>query len=75
MVGVEVFTGRVPFHDIPDVALVVAISKNKRLERPEGAKELTGKIWELLCLCWKHNPGDRPKMEEVLEVLVKGDSV
>ena len=68
MFAVEVFTGKIPFEEQKNEAVVLRISRGGRPEMPENAQVvgLTGEMWKLLEGCWQHNPKKRPTMEEVV---------
>lgn len=68
MFSVEVFTGRIPFENEKNEAVVLLIFQGSRPEMPENAQAvgLTGEMWKLLESCWHQNPRKRPTMEEVV---------
>ena len=68
MFSVEVFTGKIPFGEQKNEAVVVRISQGGRPEMPENAQEvgLTSDMWVLLESCWQQNPNKRPSMGEVV---------
>ena len=68
MLAVEIFTGRLPFEDQEDEAVVFQILGGVRPKMPENAQEveLTIETWELLESCWRQNPKKRPTMEGVV---------
>ncbi|KLO08884.1 kinase-like protein, partial [Schizopora paradoxa] len=64
MTALELFSGKVPFHDLTDasVPLEVAI-KGLKPARPgpiSESRDLTDSIWELLEKCWQTDPLLRP---------------
>ena len=69
MFAVEVFTGKIPFEEQKNEAVVLRISRGGRPEMPEnaGAVGLTGEMWNLLENCWQQNPKKRPTMEMVVK--------
>ena len=71
MVVYEVLSGRVPFYQYDDVAVIPKILKGDRPERPQGVGRLwfTDGIWSTLEGCWKAMPDDRPSAEDVLRRL------
>ena len=78
MFAVEVFTGKIPFGERGSGAVVLRISQGSRPEMPRDAQAvgLTIKIWDVLEICWQHNPKKRPTMQEVVrrwERFVKND--
>ena len=68
MVIYEVLSREVPFpqHNFLDV--MQKILDGERPERPQGAQGawFTDGIWEMLELCWKHQPSERISAERVL---------
>ena len=68
MFAVEVFTGKIPFGEQKNEAVVVRISQGGRPEIPDDAREvgLTSDMWALLENCWQQNPNRRPGMREVV---------
>ena len=69
MFAVEVFTGKIPFEEQKNEAVVLRISRGGRPELSASAQAvgLTGEIWKLLESCWQQNPKKRPTMEEVVK--------
>ena len=68
MFAVEVFTGKIPFDEQKNEAVVLQISRGGRPTMPPNAQAvgLTGEMWKLLESCWQQNPKKRPTMEEVV---------
>ncbi|KAF9646894.1 kinase-like protein [Thelephora ganbajun] len=68
MFAVEVFTGKIPFEEQKNEAVVLRISQGGRPEMPPNARAvgLTGEMWKLLESCWQQTPKKRPTMEEVV---------
>ena len=68
MFAVEVFTGKIPFDEQKNEAVVLQISRGGRPVMPANAQTvgLTGEMWKLLESCWQQNPKKRPTMEEVV---------
>ena len=71
MVVYEVLSGKIPFHRYWDLSVVLRVYEGERPERPQGAKGpwFTDDIWALIQHCWKSDPGDRPRIKDVLERL------
>jgi len=71
MVVYEVLSGLAPFSTHRDPEVVFMVIGGERPERPQGeAGELfTDEIWEVLELCWKQQPNDRPNLKRVLSAL------
>jgi len=79
MFAVEVFTGKIPFDEHKNEAVVLRISQGGRPDMPENAQAvgLTGEIWKLLESCWQQNPKKRPTMDEIVrrwEKFVENDN-
>ncbi|KAF9448075.1 kinase-like protein [Macrolepiota fuliginosa MF-IS2] len=73
-VMIEVFTGEVPYHEIPQSVTVIAkIIRGIKPAKPkrEKALELTEGIWKIMQKCWSDTPSDRPTVDQVLELLRK----
>lgn len=70
----EVLSGQVPFQDYSYFAVMRKVLEGERPGRPEGGEGVwfTDDLWEMLGLCWSHQPGDRPTIEDVLECLEQG---
>ena len=68
MFAVEVFTGKIPFEEQKNEAVVLRISRGGRPEMPGNAQDvgLTTEVWKLLESCWQQNPKKRPTMDEVV---------
>jgi len=68
MFAVEVFTGKVPFEEQRNEAVVLRIMRGGRPAMPANAQAvgLTGEMWKLLESCWQQNPKNRPTMDEVV---------
>ena len=68
MFAIEVFTGKIPFEEQKNEAVVLRISQGGRPEMPENARAvgLTDEMWKLLENCWQQNRKKRPTMEEVV---------
>jgi len=68
MVIYEVLSGQMPFSQDRDAETMLRVLDGTRPRRPQGnvGELFTDGIWEILELCWKHQPGDRISAEEVL---------
>ena len=74
MVIYEVLSRRIPFYRYKDFAIVGRVIKGERPERPQGPEGVVGftdAVWEVLELCWKSLPRDRPSIEDVLKCMKK----
>ena len=67
----EVLSGRVPFFQHLDSGVIVRVLRGDRPERPQEAVKtwFTDDIWCILRRCWEPVPGDRPRIEDVLQCL------
>jgi serine/threonine protein kinase len=68
MVVYEVLSGRVPFAPSSPAAIILKVHDGQRPSRPQGngGRLFTDGTWEVLELCWKHQPGDRINAKAVL---------
>ena len=68
MFAVEVFTGKIPFEEQKNEAVVLQISRGGRPVMPPNAQAvgLTIEMWKLLESCWQQNPKKRPTMDEIV---------
>ena len=72
MVVYEVLSGRLPFSRHHGLAIIWAIMKGERPRRSQGKEGVwftADGIWSVMERCWKPNPGDRPRLEDVLRCL------
>ena len=68
MFAVEVFTGKIPFEEQKNEAVVLRISQGGRPDMPRNAQAvgLTVEMWGILESCWRQDPKKRPTMQEVV---------
>ena len=68
MFAVEVFTGKIPFEEQKNEAVVLRISQGGRPEMPGNARDigLTPEMWNFLESCWRRGPKKRPAMRDVV---------
>jgi hypothetical protein len=74
MVIYEVLSRRIPFYQYKNFAIVGRVIKGERPERPQGPEGVGGftdAVWEVLGLCWKSLPQERPSIEDVLKCMKK----
>ena len=74
MVIYEVLSRRKPFYQYKDFTIVGRVIKGERPERPQGPEGVVGftdAVWEMLELCWKSLPQERPSIEDVLKCMKK----
>lgn len=64
-------TSKVPFYDYHPPSVMMSVVRGKRPTKPESAHlafvnlGLTEALWELMELCWRDNPNQRPKAEDI----------
>ncbi|EIM81951.1 kinase-like protein [Stereum hirsutum FP-91666 SS1] len=65
MTAWEIYSGQVPFADISERVLAIAVVEQKR--RPKCPARLTGQgsIWTLIQSCWDARPSVRPDFENI----------
>ncbi len=69
----ELFTlGRVPFASMTNQEAFEAITKGKRLEKPDLCPN--PKIWEMVTKCWNTSPSARPTFGELEEFLIQANN-
>ena len=68
MVIYQVLSGRMPFFQVRPLEVMYHVVDGRYPGRPQGnvGKLFTDDIWEILELCWKHQPGDRISAKDVL---------
>ena len=71
MVIYEVLSGQTPYALCNQLVVVQKILDGERPARPHGVCGVwfTVGLWEVLELCWKPRPGDRPGLDAVLQCL------
>ncbi|RDB18405.1 Serine/threonine-protein kinase STY8 [Hypsizygus marmoreus] len=76
----EIFTGKIPFFELPRDAVVIAkIQSGVRPSRPLPSSPawhswgLTESIWALMQACWSKNPEERPTMPQIIASRVSVD--
>jgi serine/threonine protein kinase len=65
MVAHQVLSGQDPFFPCRDSEVAVMVLDGERPQRP-GGEPFTNEIWNLLELCWKQQPNERPTAKRVL---------
>ena len=68
MVVYEVLSGLTPYATHNPLLVTQRILNGERPVRPKGAQDaqFTTELWEVLQLCWKPHPDDRPDLSAVL---------
>ncbi|KAF9651098.1 kinase-like protein [Thelephora ganbajun] len=71
MVILEVLSGVAPFASCKDVVVPRRVTKGERPARPQGEEGawFTDRLWQMVQLCWMHQPEQRPTVKSVVEVL------
>ena len=71
MVVYEVLGGQAPFAQDKNAIVIQKIMEGERPRRPQGtgAGWFTDALWEMLELCWKPQPHDRPSLKALLQFL------
>jgi len=64
----KVFTGKVPFDDKAAPAVIKCIMDGEHPSQPDHPN-FTELLWKLVQKCWKKEPQDRPKTQDVMRVL------
>ena len=64
MVAYEAFSGNIPFHETPDLAVFLKVVEGKHPTRVVG---FIDGLWEMMEQCWMSHPDRRPNVEGVLE--------
>ncbi|KAG7095871.1 hypothetical protein E1B28_006562 [Marasmius oreades] len=63
----EIFTGRIPFYELPEVAIVFEVLIDKHHpSRPKDCARLRPSMWDMMTGCWNEAPVSRPTMADVL---------
>ena len=77
MVIYEVISGQAPFaaHRDPEVVFMVISGEHPKRPQGDAGELLTDGIWEVLELCWREQPNDRPNVNGVLSALEGGSSM
>jgi len=67
----ETLSGKMPFSRYQGYLVVAKILKGERPVRPQGAHGtwFTDEVWDTLERCWNPIPGDRPRINDVLQCL------
>jgi serine/threonine protein kinase len=68
MVMYEVLSGKVPFSQCSQPAVLLKVLDGQRPSRPQGeeGKQFTDDVWGVLEFCWKHHPRDQISARTVL---------
>ena len=65
---IQVFSGKVPFHEVAYLAVTAAILNGKRPSRPNHPS-FHDALWNLTQKCWNDSAKNRPEMNNVTEEL------
>ena len=76
MVIFEVVSGQVPFSVYGDGFVLLKVIEGEHPGRPQGPEGVwfTDELWEMLKLCWSHQPKNRPTIGVVLEHLERAST-
>lgn len=69
MVIYEVLSGQTPFSQWGVSLVTFKVMRGERPERPQGGAPFTDELWEILELCWEHQPDKRTSPGAVLRRL------
>ena len=71
MVVYEVLSRRMPFSGDRQATVMLRIVNGERPRRPQGRRGVwfTDALWEMLELCWKPQPCDRPSLKALIQCL------
>jgi len=61
MISVEIFSGRLPFHELTGAAVAVRIAQEIRPGRPDHP-QLSDGMWKLIEQCWHQDRAKRPSI-------------
>ena len=77
MLAHEVLTGEPPFNGQSRTMAALLVSQGDRPEFPHHDEDagLTTQMEDLLQRCWRHNPIERPTIDEVVETLELLDEI
>jgi serine/threonine protein kinase len=67
----ELFTGKPPFDGQHPAMAAFSISRGKRPEFPPNAEDigLTAQMQDFIDKCWRHDPLERPAIDDVVKTL------
>lgn len=67
----QLVTGKMPFPELMDCNVIVAVSEGKRPQRPRqfDATGMTPAVWEIAQKCWHRRAKERPEANAVLRSL------
>ncbi|KAH8795204.1 kinase-like domain-containing protein [Flagelloscypha sp. PMI_526] len=63
--SLEVMTGKPPFPERPEPAVMVSVLQGERPERPQQSESLTDELWNLIERCWTQKPEARPTFDDI----------
>ncbi|KAG7090217.1 hypothetical protein E1B28_011818 [Marasmius oreades] len=61
----EIFMGNVPFYELTDGAVIVAVLLDKKVPSRPRSKPLNDDMWNIMVSCWKTEAHLRPSASEV----------
>ncbi|KAH8101163.1 kinase-like domain-containing protein, partial [Cristinia sonorae] len=62
---------QLPFPDMRDSAILRHVLSGRRPFRPSlpDGSPIPDELWDLIAMCWSHNPEDRPPIEHVVKAM------
>jgi len=73
MTALQILSLQIPFYKIKamgQLVVSIAVKKIKPLREDYTAEDITDEMWQLFEQCWLFEPEDRPKIPQLLEVIV-----
>lgn len=70
----QIYSGKYPFYDIlRDVTVIWKVTQGGRPQRPTNERDRTmsNELWDLVEMCWKQEPQERPQMGDVVDKMVQ----
>ena len=65
----KIYTGLIPFDNVRNITVMQQVLKGLRPLRPVDETLLPNEIWDVIQMCWKHKPQDRPNAKLVIKQL------
>ncbi|KAJ6542586.1 kinase-like domain-containing protein [Mycena capillaripes] len=69
-VCVELYTGRPPFGNLTEAAILMKVIKGDRPERPSGSPAMSDVLWRHVTAYWAENAANRPETRVVVQDMV-----
>ncbi|KAF9257428.1 kinase-like protein, partial [Marasmius fiardii PR-910] len=71
----EIFTGKVPFHELNEGAVIVTVIIHKNHPPRPKLTSLSDTMWNIMVDCWKTEPAQRPTASKVLACVAELNSL